>query len=96
MSKRPVDSQMTFESLFEDKSNYPSKSFCHDYFGDEISVGDYVVGYDGVPKKESREGYVVEIVEYENGPYIKIATLTGRIVAHSEHPHDYAIIQKDN
>ena len=96
MSKRVVNSQLTFESLFENKCNYPSNFVCHDYFGDEISVGDYVIGYTGTPKKENLEGYVIEITEYENGPYLKIATLTGKIIAHSEHPNDYIISKKKN
>ena len=91
MDKHIDSEQLTFESLFPDKNNYTSKSICRDYFGEEISVGDYVVGYIGIAKKENREGYVVDIVEYETGPFLKIATLTGKIIAHSEHPHDYII-----
>ena len=96
MDKHPVNEQMTFDSLLLDKSNCTSKSICRDYFGKEISIGDYVVAYIGVAKKECREGYVIDIIEYEMGPFLKIATLTGKIVAHSEHPHDYIIKPNEN
>lgn len=96
MTKHLKSEQMTFASLIPDKNNYASKSICRDHFGKEISVGDYVIGYIGIAKKENREGYVVDIIEYENGSYLKIATLTGKIIAHSEHPYDYVVKPKEN
>lgn len=95
MSKSSTDANVTLESLYLAQKNCTSKSICRDYFGNEISVGDYVIGHSGIPLKEAREGYVVNIIEYECGPFIKISTPGGKVVAHSEYPHDYIVKPKD-
>ncbi len=68
-----------------------SDIICHDYFGNKISLGDYVIANSGLPKAEGREGYVTDIIEYEYGAFIKIATPGGRIIALCDHPCDYII-----
>lgn len=91
MSKKNIDTNVILESLGLYQKNYTSDSICRDYFGNKISIGDYVIAHEGIPLSESREGYVVDIIEYEYGSFIKISTPGGRIVAHSDHPHDYII-----
>ena len=91
MAKYKSDQPLTLESLISEQNVTTSHVVCRDYFGNEISIGDYIVGISGIPKCENREGIVVDIIEYDYGIFIKLQTLGGRIVAYSDYPCNYAI-----
>lgn len=95
MSKKNIDTNVILESLGLYPKNYTSDSICRDYFGNKISVGDYVIAHHGAPLQDAREGYVVDIIEYEYGAFLKISTPGGKIIAYSDHPYDYIVKPKN-
>lgn len=81
--------------MLEEKHNVASYfAICRDYFGNPISIGDYVVGCVASNQSYHLEGYVVDIIEHDYGFYIKLATLGGRIVTNSDSPYNYIVAKK--
>ncbi|MBR4110146.1 MAG: hypothetical protein IKK43_00410 [Clostridia bacterium] len=94
MAKIDREQQLTLVPLTGEVNTTTSHVICKDFFGNKISIGDYVVGITGIPKAENREGIVTEFIELDYGIFIKIQTLGGQLVAHSDYPHNYAVEKK--
>lgn len=67
---------------------------CKDYLGNDIHIGDYVTSRPGLRNNITHEGYVLNIIEYEYGAFIKIGTTGGDVIIESACPLDYIVSQK--
>ena len=84
--------QLVFDITPKLVHKYTSEEICFDNEGHEINVGDYVVAVCGEARKAGIEGFVKEILFYEeSGPEIKITTYGGRILKDCEDPRYYVV-----
>lgn len=68
---------------------------CHDRNGELVHVGDYVRAVKGEDYIRNIEGYVEQILPYEEaGSYMIISSTTGRILESHANPLFYEVVSK--
>lgn len=92
--ERPVKQyeQMTFIAKQGNEVTNDSIILCKDRYGNDVHVGDYVRLVGGPSLCKPLEGYVSQFILVEEaGVFLKLTTVTGRVIADLENPLFYRV-----
>lgn len=87
--------QLEFDITQDMKRSTVEEMKCFDNNGNEIKVGDYVIGVRGIPLLNGVEGIVKKIYRYnEYGAYIVVTSYGGKVLDNSGRPFWYEVKEK--